>query len=467
MWSKLERVYSQQSLVKILQLRQQLQNIKKGSDSIYNFVLKIKNIGDSLMVAGEEVMEPCNVIGVLINNFRDLFLQILKYVDSGATNHITIGLNNLSLKSEYQGNNKLIVGDGSRLVIFDIDDSKVASHTMPTHQEKLNHILHVPSITNNLLSISKITKDNDALAVFDLGTPGATQLQSHICYKHLSHNVVHNASNVIANSCNNRDTRLYSTDEPCNVFSAVLAAKNNQAIWHAKLGHPAPIILQKVLHALHFPYNVNAPSFCDSCKLGKLHKLPFTRSEIRATSPLQLIDMIGLEIENEEQLKEYQKNKRKMRHENRLKQCWKTVMDTGLKNNRPANLITLNNTQPHNKGKLEDAVKEEEEEEEKNKKKEPEVSNHISLITLFMGSEKSQTAMARKIMSNEKLKEHYNNKIEELKMKIEVEKMDPAVKTRMEKRIQRWETMKKTWDTMRSSTDPKPQAMSVSEEEKK
>ncbi|KAL5778884.1 hypothetical protein ACOSQ2_009621 [Xanthoceras sorbifolium] len=178
------------------------------------------------------------------------------------------------------------------------------------------------------------------------------------------------------------------------------------------------------------------------------------------------IDMIGLEIENEEQLKEYQKNKRKMRHENRLKQYWKTVMDTGLKNNRPATLITLNNTQPHNKGKLEDAVKEEEEE-EKNKKKEPEVSNHISLITLFMGSEKSRTAMARRIMSNEKLKEHYNNKVEELKMKIEVEKMDPAVKTRMEKRIQRWEIMKETWDTMRSSTDPEPQAMSVSEEEKK
>ncbi|KAL5844316.1 hypothetical protein ACOSQ4_010274 [Xanthoceras sorbifolium] len=64
----------------ILQLRQRLQNIKKGSYSISDFVLKIKNIGDSLMAVGEVVMEPCNVIDILINNFRDLLLQILKLI---------------------------------------------------------------------------------------------------------------------------------------------------------------------------------------------------------------------------------------------------------------------------------------------------------------------------------------------------------------------------------------------------
>ncbi|KAL5823325.1 hypothetical protein ACOSQ3_021297 [Xanthoceras sorbifolium] len=56
-WSKLERVYSQQSMAKILQLRQQLQSIKKGADSISDFVLKIKNICDALLGAGEVVNE--------------------------------------------------------------------------------------------------------------------------------------------------------------------------------------------------------------------------------------------------------------------------------------------------------------------------------------------------------------------------------------------------------------------------
>ncbi|KAL5836933.1 hypothetical protein ACOSQ3_014102 [Xanthoceras sorbifolium] len=307
MWSKLQRIYSQQSLAKILQLCQQLQNIKKGSDSISDFILKIKNIGDALMAVGEEedlmadllkefiancvlnlVMVLFNAIGVLINNFKDLPLQITKVIRLFSTNHVTADMNNLSLKSEYRGNHKLIVGDGNRLVLSNIGDSRVASHTMPSHQVKLNNILHVPSITKNLLSISKITKDNDALAVFDLKPSAATQLQSYLCSKNQSLNAVLGTSHVNVNTCNNRDTKLSSTAESCNGFSALVAAENNSAIWHANLGHPAPLILKKVLNALHFPYNVNAPLFCFSYKLGKLHKLPFARSKIHATAPLQL-----------------------------------------------------------------------------------------------------------------------------------------------------------------------------------
>ncbi|KAL5855801.1 hypothetical protein ACOSQ4_005603 [Xanthoceras sorbifolium] len=73
--------------------------IDKGSDSISDFVLKIKNIGDALMAAGEEedlmadllkdfiancvlnlIIVLCNAIGILINNFKDLLLQITKVI---------------------------------------------------------------------------------------------------------------------------------------------------------------------------------------------------------------------------------------------------------------------------------------------------------------------------------------------------------------------------------------------------
>ncbi|KAL5751705.1 hypothetical protein ACOSQ2_022212 [Xanthoceras sorbifolium] len=65
LWFKLEHIYSQQSMARILQLRQQLQQIKKGEDSISEFVMKIKNIGDALMEAGEEVPD------------RDLILALM------------------------------------------------------------------------------------------------------------------------------------------------------------------------------------------------------------------------------------------------------------------------------------------------------------------------------------------------------------------------------------------------------
>ncbi|KAL5803006.1 hypothetical protein ACOSQ4_031311 [Xanthoceras sorbifolium] len=64
-WTKLENLYSQRSMIKILNLRQQLQTIRKGSHSISDFVLKIKNIGDALSAAGEEVSE------------RDLLLSLM------------------------------------------------------------------------------------------------------------------------------------------------------------------------------------------------------------------------------------------------------------------------------------------------------------------------------------------------------------------------------------------------------
>ncbi|KAL5735557.1 hypothetical protein ACOSP7_030026 [Xanthoceras sorbifolium] len=52
-------------MAKILQLWQQLQMIKKGSQSISDFVLNIKNIADALSVAGDEVSD------------RDLLLSLM------------------------------------------------------------------------------------------------------------------------------------------------------------------------------------------------------------------------------------------------------------------------------------------------------------------------------------------------------------------------------------------------------
>ncbi|KAL5813194.1 hypothetical protein ACOSQ3_028144 [Xanthoceras sorbifolium] len=56
-WMKLENLYSQRSLVKIMQLRQHLQTIKKGARSVSDFILQIKNVGDALSAAGEEISE--------------------------------------------------------------------------------------------------------------------------------------------------------------------------------------------------------------------------------------------------------------------------------------------------------------------------------------------------------------------------------------------------------------------------
>ncbi|KAL5843416.1 hypothetical protein ACOSQ4_009374 [Xanthoceras sorbifolium] len=52
-------------MAKVISLRQKLQNLKKGSSSIGDYVMKIKEIGDALMSAGEKVKERDLVLSML------------------------------------------------------------------------------------------------------------------------------------------------------------------------------------------------------------------------------------------------------------------------------------------------------------------------------------------------------------------------------------------------------------------
>jgi hypothetical protein len=83
------------------------------------------------------------------------------YPDTGATNHVTSDLNNLSLHSEaYDGPDELQVGNGTRLAIKNIGISKLSSLFT------LRHVLHVPKITKNLISVQKFTADNNVSMEF-------------------------------------------------------------------------------------------------------------------------------------------------------------------------------------------------------------------------------------------------------------------------------------------------------------
>ncbi|KAL9432355.1 hypothetical protein AB3S75_027392 [Citrus x aurantiifolia] len=76
----------------------------------------------------------------------------LWYIDSGATNHITNDLGKLLGSQAYTGTEKLFVGDGNALAITHV--GSVVLNTLTSQSLFLNHVLHVHSITKNLLSIS-------------------------------------------------------------------------------------------------------------------------------------------------------------------------------------------------------------------------------------------------------------------------------------------------------------------------
>lgn len=67
--------------------------------------------------------------------------------DSGATNHVTADPSNLQHRAEYNGSDKLVIGNGQGLPI-----SRIGSSTISSNCGALNwkNILHVLQITKNL-----------------------------------------------------------------------------------------------------------------------------------------------------------------------------------------------------------------------------------------------------------------------------------------------------------------------------
>ena len=89
------------------------------------------------------------------------------YLDSGATHHLTNDMNNMHGAKLFTGNYKLIVGNGVGLCITHIGSTVLRMKNTCNHFElKLNNILLVPKVTKNLISISKLTNDNDVVVEF-------------------------------------------------------------------------------------------------------------------------------------------------------------------------------------------------------------------------------------------------------------------------------------------------------------
>ena len=81
------------------------------------------------------------------------------YADSSATHHFTANLANLNVRDdEYQGQEQIRVGNGKSPPIKHVGTTQLLSLTSSF---QFNDVLHVPQISQNLLSIQKFTTDSN------------------------------------------------------------------------------------------------------------------------------------------------------------------------------------------------------------------------------------------------------------------------------------------------------------------
>ncbi|KAI0488074.1 hypothetical protein KFK09_027898 [Dendrobium nobile] len=86
------------------------------------------------------------------------------YLDSGASAHLTPDSQSLQQSTPYNGRDQVFVGNGNPLPIQNIGNGILPT---PTRKLALTPLFHVPRLTHRLISISKLTRDNNCSITFD------------------------------------------------------------------------------------------------------------------------------------------------------------------------------------------------------------------------------------------------------------------------------------------------------------
>uniref|UniRef100_A0A803PXS9 Integrase catalytic domain-containing protein n=1 Tax=Cannabis sativa TaxID=3483 RepID=A0A803PXS9_CANSA len=220
------------------------------------------------------------------------------YLDTGATHHMTPNSQQLENKEDYKGKAKVTVGNGHYIPIMHIGSNSIDTN-LSNHSLILKDILHVPSISKNLLSISKFTKDNNVLLVFDSSSWFVKDKRTNQVLLHgtlsedlyklqlpSSRQVTHSLFPSQSVPPNNTTPRVFNCTTASNpVFDKAKTA----TVWHCRLGHPSKQVLQKNLSTVCPNFKYNNVEFCDSCQYGKLHQFAFKPVANKTTTPFQIV----------------------------------------------------------------------------------------------------------------------------------------------------------------------------------
>ena len=185
-------------------------------------------------------------------------------LDSGASHHITNNLEQLHLSEPYHGTDQLLVGNGAALPISHTGKHNI---TTPSHTLQLDNVLHVPNISNKLLSISQLCNTNPISVEFFANYFLVKDLRTQVPLLKgpLKDGLYHLSSALPPKAF------LSSTPSP----------------WHHILGHPSSRIQQHLTSALQIKDSSASP--CISCDCSKSHKLSFSKSSICSSRPLEII----------------------------------------------------------------------------------------------------------------------------------------------------------------------------------
>ncbi|KAE8656318.1 Nodulation-signaling pathway 2 protein [Hibiscus syriacus] len=198
-------------------------------------------------------------------------------VDSGATHHITPDATNVSNTTEFRGPGKLTIGNGASIDIHNIGTAQLPLTSDSSRTLILNELLHVPYITKNLLSVSKLARDNKVYLEFHAERCLVRDERSKAI---LLQGVEKGGLYVFS---------LSGLDAEKKTAEANIASAYQSELWHRRLGHPASFAFSKVAKELDVRLDLDVNKTCVACFMGKSHKQPFPSSSTQYSAPFELI----------------------------------------------------------------------------------------------------------------------------------------------------------------------------------
>lgn len=190
------------------------------------------------------------------------------YLDTGATTHMASSPGNFPPAHLTPHSSSITVGNGAQLPVTHHTFSSIPTSSSPLY---LRNVLVAPSLIKNLLSVRRLTRDNNVSIEFDPTGFSIKDLPTR----------------TERLRCDSRGD-LYPLWLPVH---HALAASSSSAVslWHQRLGHPGQHVLSQILDRFDFNCNKSEAHSCSSCRLGKHVRLPFSASETYTYFPFQLL----------------------------------------------------------------------------------------------------------------------------------------------------------------------------------
>ncbi|KAI0523042.1 hypothetical protein KFK09_005432 [Dendrobium nobile] len=193
-------------------------------------------------------------------------------LDSGASAHLTPDASQLYYPTAYHGSDTVSTANGSMIPIHTTGQGILP---LPDTARKLHlhNLLHVPSLTHNLLSVSKLTADNSISITFDAnGFIMKDRRDQHPLLLGQLHN------------------RLYRIRIPPDIrHTALTSTTSSNHQWHSRLSHPSKESLAVLTRQFPNLARVILSFICESCNLAKSRKIVFNKSTYVTTAPFDLI----------------------------------------------------------------------------------------------------------------------------------------------------------------------------------